>query len=500
MPQINPYELRDFRKGTWRKSSVSESLVPENSVSHSLNVNFDEIIGKAKVRPGTTRMGATVATNRTPLGLHELVTSGGETNALIGVYSGVSNGTTYYFTGSAWAEATNTVLGISNTAKHRFARLGGRSYRVNGAQEMSSSVDGVSWATTNTIGVAAGIFPSLVFRSKGRLLAAGANSTTSLGVNLRGRVYFSSVIDLNADPSLSWNINNDTGDWIDINPDDGSDLTGFAETSGLILIFKENAMYRLNTVAKTVDTDNIFPFGARAQEGIVNCQGIVYYFSGYDIRRTNGGFPEQISRLGVQDWIDAIPQSFWGDVSAGTDGINVYFSIGDVTLNQNQNNEKTYNNIELKFSPRDESWSVHSYADEFRFFAQYTDSTNGRKMVGSDTDGDVQRLNLGTTDNLGVINFELETQEIEFGNRAHVKSVSDNIFILTDNGLDSTFAVKAEDKDYKVLSNSMNKRVNKAKINSEGRWFTFKWFGQSQNKPQIFEGFRVENITDRGTE
>src|SRR3990167_6429122 len=97
--KLPPYELRDFRRGTYRKAKVSEALVPQNSVSHSLNVNFDEIIGKAKVRPGTTRLGATVAADRTPLGLAELVTSGSATNFLIGVFSGASNAATYYFNG-----------------------------------------------------------------------------------------------------------------------------------------------------------------------------------------------------------------------------------------------------------------------------------------------------------------------------------------------------------------------------------------------------------------
>jgi hypothetical protein len=73
----------------------------------------------------------------------------------------------------------------------------------------------------------------------------------------------------------------------------------------------------------------------------------------------------------VQDFIDAIPLANWTSVASGTDQINVYFSIGDITLNRNTNDEKTYTNVVLKFSPRDETWSAHSYSNEFKFFAPF---------------------------------------------------------------------------------------------------------------------------------
>jgi hypothetical protein len=66
---IQPFILRDFRQGRISKDIVSNFIVPENSVSNSLNVNFDEVIGSAKVRPGTVKLGATVASGKTPLGL-----------------------------------------------------------------------------------------------------------------------------------------------------------------------------------------------------------------------------------------------------------------------------------------------------------------------------------------------------------------------------------------------------------------------------------------------
>ena len=361
MAKGEPFLIRDFRRGRFSKNIVGALLVPENSVSNSVNVNFDEIIGSAKVRKGTALLGDTVSADNAPLGLAPFVGVGGSPSYLLAVFAGASTATLYYFDGSAWTASGLTTL--SNTEKDRFAVLGGSAFVTNEVDGMQDSADAITWATTNSIDPAEAK-PSLLFRYKGRMLAAGDPAFPD-------RVFFSSIVNSNASPFITWNTDPDTGDWIDINPDDGGTITGFSETSTFVLVFKNTGMYRLDTVAKSADAENIFNIGAITQEGITLCQGVTYFFSGLDIRRTNGGYPEQISRTGVQDFIDAIPLDNWDDVAAGNDGLNVYFFIGDVTLNPGQDNERSYTNVVLKFSPRDETWSTHSYADTIRFFANY---------------------------------------------------------------------------------------------------------------------------------
>lgn len=489
--KIEPLFIGDFSSGVYRRSAVSHFLAPQNSVSFSQNINFDTTIGKATVRNGTTKLGSTVAAGKTPLGLTEFVlgfdaTQSGGTNDLIAVYSGSTSSTIYYYNGS-WN--TSTVNNLSNTAKNRFAQIGGKVFRANGTDAMTESQDGNTWTTTNC---ATAITPALLFSTKNVLLASGHSS-------FKSRVYFSSVIAPNSSPFLTWNLNQSTGNWIDINPDDGSDVTGFADTSTVALVFKGKAMYRLNVITTTVDTDNVFNIGAVSQEAITKCQGVVYFFSGQDIRRTSGDFPEQISRLGVQDFVDAIPQSSWTNVVAGNDGFNVYFSIGNVTLFTNTNDQVTYNNVILKFSVRDQAWSIHSYADQYRFFAQYTTSANGRTMVGAETSGNVQTLNIGTTDNGTSIFYALETQEQNLGNRAHLKKIADKIVVFTKNGEDSEVQVRIEDKDYKKIPMTLSDRVNIGRdVDLEGRFFSFRWLGNSQGTAPVLDGFYVENITDQG--
>ncbi len=350
------FVLRDFRQGRYSKNSISSFLVPDNSVAHSININFDTIVGAAKVRPGTVKLGDTVQASGIPRGLGSFVGKGGTPNLLLADYSDGANTTKYYYdedTG-VWTASDQTTLDPGAT--NNYAVLGGRAFSTNNVDGMIDSADGATWGTTNSIGT---YKPETIFRYKARLLASTDPTYPS-------RVFFSSIIDPSTSPFITWNVDPSTGDWIDINPDDGGYVTGFSETSTFCLVFKSTGMYRLDTLSKTADAENIFNVGAISQKAIVLCQGVCYYFSGQDIRSTNGGYPSQISRAGVQDFIDAIPLANWVDVAAGTDGLAVYFSIGDVTVNH-----KDYTNVVLKYSPRDQSWSIHSYSNEFKFFAPY---------------------------------------------------------------------------------------------------------------------------------
>ena len=360
MAELIPFLLRDFRRGRISKNVVSNFLAPENSVSNSINVNFDEIIGSGKVRAGTTKLGETVSENNTPRGLAPFTGPGGNPNLLLAVFADDTSGSIYYYN-TNWNLSDKTNL--DKDEDNYFAVLGGSAFITNPEDGMFDSSNGNNWGTTNSI-PSADVKPALVFRYKGRLLAAGDPQYPD-------RVFFSSIVDPTLNPFITWDTDPTTGDWIDINPDDGGFVTGFSENSTFVLVFKNTGMYRLDSVSRTADPENIFNVGATKQKAITLCQGVTYYFSGLDIRRTNGGYPEQISRLGVQDFIDAIPLANWDDVCAGNDGLNVYFYIGDVTLNQGQDNQRTYERVALKFSPRDETWSTHSYADVIKFFASY---------------------------------------------------------------------------------------------------------------------------------
>lgn len=411
----------------------------------------------------------------------------------------------YYANSGVWVESNLNTLSIN--AKNRFAVLGGKAFTTNNLDGMYTSDDGATWAngSANDCIPAANAKPSLLFRYAGRMLAAGDPTFPD-------RVFFSSIIDPNSSPFITWDTDPVTGDWIDVNPDDGGNITGFAEASTFVLIFKDNAMYRADAINNTVDPENIFNVGAVSQEAIATCQGVVYFFSGKDVRRTNGGYPEQISRLGVQDIIDAIPQANWENVAAGTDGFSVWFAIGDVTFTVDKTTV-TIQNCELKFSPRDETWSVHGYSNENHFFVTFTDE-NGTLMRGADTDGYVQTHDLGIIDWIGgtptAIEYELETQDIEFGNRAHWKQIADKVAVFTHFGAQSRIEMRVDGGTPDPIEISIDGDVsNSDEIDVKGHFFNFRWFGVvpvNQNsvsglfvgQAPVFEGLYIEKITDTG--
>ncbi len=426
-----------------------------------------------------------------------------QTSILLAVFSDNPTAILYYYQTDTGLWAASDLDDLTLGQKCRFAVLGNRVFVTNAADGMASSGGGAVW----TVGTAADCIdagdakPSLLKRYAGRMLAAGDPVYPD-------RVFFSSIIEPAASPFITWDTDDTTGDWIDVNPDDGGNLTGFGEASTFLLLFKNNGMYRIDAINKTVDPENIFNVGAVSQEAIVTCQGVAYFFSGLDVRRTNGGYPEQISRLGVQDIIDAVPQANWEHVAAGTDGLNVWFNLGDVTLNPNTDQERLISNCQIKFSPRDETWSVHSYADEFWFYVDFTDE-DGTRLRGATANGDVQTIDEGVRDRTGLvvaaadasepISYELESQDLEFGNRAHLKGVSDKLVVFAKDGAGGQVEFRVDGGDAKSVPIALERRVNIGKdINLEGHFFNFRWFGVAGDVAPTFEGLYLESINDKG--
>lgn len=500
---IKPFEVRDFSRGRISRSSTNTYLAPANSVANSMNVNFDTIIGSVVVRSGTALIGgAAVSAGMTPLGLAYFANPQTSINMILAGFTGASTGAIWSFSSAtnAWSQSSIT---LSNTAKMRFAQLGGQMFMANGVNGFQSTTDGINWTSTNTVFVGDSVVPSLVFRTTNLMLAGGWSTYPD-------RVYFSSPCDVTSSPFITWNSNSSTGDWVDVNPDDGGVVTGFAEASAQVLIFKSNGMYRLDTPdTPQLDADQIVNIGAPSQEAITNCQGVVYFYSGIDIRATTGSYPEQISRTGVQDYLDAIPQSYKTSVTSGNDGLNVYFSIGTVTVGTGDDKQMTYVNTVLKYSTRDQSWSIHYYAQLPVYFSQFINPTRGNplKAIFSDTTGSVQTLNMGVTDgqttetsgNGGSINYFLESQDIDLDNRAHTDALSNTLVVFTNHGIDSKIQIRDVDGDYTDVQQQLNLRVNIASdIEFEGNSLIFRWYGESSATPPVFEGIYIENVSDLG--
>ena len=412
----------------------------------------------------------------------------------------------YYNIGSALWVVSNLIT-LDTGYPIRFATINGSVFETNSSDAKHDSQNGgQTWGTVNSITTSSDPVhsvlakPALLLFSQGRLLASGWTVYPN-------RIYFSSLVDPSQSPFITWDTTDQTGDYLDIDSSSGI-ITALANTSTMTLVYTVNGMYRLNTISKTVDAENIFNVGAISQESIVNCLGLVYFYSGNAIYSTDGTFPTQISRIGVQDFVDAINVSGEGGfqgphIFAGTDGFNVYFSIGTVTLNSGPEDYRTYKNVVLKFSPRDQNWQIFSYSSHLGQFTQFNNIASSRNLAefqSAQYDGKLDIINSGTSDNGSAIPFSLETQELELGNRSHEKNISDKIVVYTQNGNESSFSVKANDGEFDSAQMTLESRVNVGtkNINFAGNFFTFLWKGESLGSRPIFEGFHLPKVTDLG--
>ncbi len=457
----------------------------------------------------------------------------------------ISEGAIFYYDINTSTWKISNVFNLSPTAKVRFANLNKYVFEVNGVQVMKSSTQlnsgvtdiGHTWTTddciypydistaqtwdssityavgnlvifggTYYISIQQGsneqpdmqptywtplspLIPSLIIVSSNRMLVSGVSQYPS-------RVYFSSLVDPNSTIFITWNTDPTAGDWFDIDPDTNGIITAFANTSTLTLIFKTNGMYRIATIANSVNAEFIFNVGCVSQEALTSCLGLVYFYSGDGIYSTDGTFPQNISRIGVQDYIDAIsdPQQ----VYAWADEFNVYFSLGAITITFGPEDKRTYSNVVLKFSPRDQNWQIFTYNQYLAQTSQF--GLPPASLLATEYSGAIATVNSNTiSDDGGAIPYEMDTQEQEFGDRSHTKNISDKIVVFARNGNEGSMSVKENDGAFLTADMTLENRINVGTdVNFEGQFFTFRWKGEALGSRPVFEGYHLPTVTDLG--
>ena len=189
--------------------SVGIHQMPLTAVTESMNFEFDSI-GSARLRKGSTSLGTGLAASNV-LGLYEFNDDPGTYHRLVCV-----NGTVlYYLSGTTW---TSKRTGLTASKKARFTTFLNYLWMVNGSNDTAiwDGQTGNSFVTTgNASGAPVGKFIE-VFRA--RVWITG-NATYP------DRIYFSSLPSAVATPVITWNTSATTGDWIDISPSDGENIT-----------------------------------------------------------------------------------------------------------------------------------------------------------------------------------------------------------------------------------------------------------------------------------
>lgn len=471
----SPFTYADLSNGLIDDLSVSKGIFPVNAVHKAVNVVFDRPRGGVSQRYGTTAVGG-VLTAATIRGLHNFITSGG-TNKLLAV----AGGNIYEYGGVAWAVSKSGAT--TETLKTRFLTYLDTVVYMNGSNTQHTSTDGSTWASSGgNLDVAS--MPTSKFATilNSRVLVAG-------DPNAPDTIKLSSIVSSNA---VSWTSGNKS---VVISPNDGAgNLTGVTGNGRVSLLFKQRGLYRYDDNS----LERIGYVGTPSYESIAtDDNGDTYFFgqgaNGIGFYVTNGGRPVKISRA-ITRYVEGIAASFYTSVSAYTDGRHIEWSVGSITVGDN-----TYSNASVVYSISDKTWTVFSRADSFRVFSQYIDSSSNITVVGGDTDGNVQTINSGTTDNGSAIYSEVELAGLVFTTRGRTKSVS-GVVAMTEHFQGLSLLMKADNGAFEPIAGLTETTQYCGDFKLEGHEFFPKLIASNSGEPWSFTGLEFDgsDVLDEG--
>ena len=456
--------------GLIRESEVDNELIPDGALTEAVNVSFDRK-GAVTLRPGLTAIGSQVLSGTTCFGLYNAMFSDSSLNCLLSVFGG----TVWKSTGSDFTESTSN----TGSLKTRFATFADRAIKVNGTDNMTCFT-GTSWTTSGdpvNEDDMASYDTKYIDVFKSRVYTAG-NSTNP------DRLFYSSVVD--GTGNIEWA---PTEDYVDINPNDGENISAIRRFSLELLVFKPNYIYRFRTTA--VDPDPLIKIGTRSQESVVEGKRGLYFHHDTGFFRYTGGYPQEISRP-ISDFIDAIALSAYSDIAGWRDNDHIYWSIGDLTVSGT-----SYTNVVVRYTESSQVWTVYSYGSELKIGVDYDDSSTLYRVVGDDN-GYVLKVNEGTDDNGTAISYRGVTKWYSFGGVGDRKIIQEIISIS-----EKAQAMKAE---YQIDDESIWHNLGQVKefktdfgtLDIKFYRIRFKVSGISSQEAFIFRGFEMPKMLTEG--
>lgn len=408
-----PAKQSDFITGMI--SDVNENIVPPNSVQVAVNLDFDNVLGSAVSRLGTSLVGSQLVDNKSILGLHQYIDPANANNNVLFAVVNVANDATA--TIKNVASGADVVTGLTASTKMRFLTYGGDTLAINGV-DADRAWNSSAWVTTGSV-FDLDDFPAnckIAIEYLDRIYTSGDATYPS-------RVYYSTLFD---GSTITW-----AGDYIDIEPEDqGGRMTAFAKVPGYILFFKERSMHRWNFSSAFPET--LVQIGTPSQESVVQSGGLVFFYSNSDddargFYVTNGGRPQCISKdttRTIKKFVDAIATANEANIAGGSTDRIVWWSVGDLTVDG-----ETYNNVVFRYNRILNQWSIRTYPTEFKVFASYLVSGVNTR-IGGDDDGNILKFDASGvyTDNGSDINWMLRTHNENFGTN-RLKTLSDKIIV-----------------------------------------------------------------------
>lgn len=154
--------------------------------------------------------------------------------------------------------------------------------------------------------------------------------------------------------------------------------------------------------------------GCASGRGYVKMLGTLYFLDYGGVYGTTGGLPTLLSRK-IERYIKGATKEGLENAAAGTKGLSVFFTIGDVTLyNEDGSTDKTLRNVCLEYNAGDQNWYVHTNITQDQF-VNFIDSDGREQLWGTAVADDASVLSLldGDTDEGAEIFMRVDTQEFQ---------------------------------------------------------------------------------------
>lgn len=459
----------------------------------ALNMDSDKEYGSLVLRPGVTKInGSKLSDNYPCLGIHNFRDSVGSGSKLFAVFNDGTNNDIYdvvagtkslendtaaletnfltyldaalrlngtdnpkYYSGSAWVAPRNATFtataatdviastahglsngeiikvsstttlpaGLSANTAYYIINKNTNDFQVSltsggAAVDITSTGSGThTWKLWDTFDLSN--FPSgarLVIEFKDRVWTGGYTSNPD-------RVDASGIADSTL-RNISWTENNL---FILLEQEDGGGgLTAFAKVPGYLLFFKKRTMKRYDGFSTY--PDDMVNQGAPSQKAVAQGKGMVGFVNGNGAWLTTGGMPKNICTYMVEEIIKSVTAANMLNATARftADEKHLLITLPSATVSG-----ETYSNVMLKYNILNQTWDVRAYAMTIRAITNYVDTDGVEFIVFGDGDGDVHKLNIGTTDNGTAITYSFETQDIDFGYRGLKKGI-ERMFFFTE--------------------------------------------------------------------
>ena len=156
--------------------------------------------------------------------------------------------------------------------------------------------------------------------------------------------------------------------------------------------------------------------GCVSKKGYVKCAGTLYFLDYTGVYSTTGAVPTILSNK-VQRYITGATKDGKESCAAGKKGLNVFFTLGDVTLyNLDGSIDKVLLDVCLEYNIVQQNWYVHTNvkASEFSTFMEEIDPD---RLEFTDTSGNnaVKEFLSGETDDGQEISFRIDTVALTTG-------------------------------------------------------------------------------------